>query len=130
MDPRADQAVPDASPSMRERLRGLWSGDGAAWDPDAGDRDQPPGAGDDQRRPRSVSGRCDRAVPPSLRRWTWGQAAIRRGSWKERPVRLPRRPAAALDLVTVNDGAAWMQEVVAPPCPRAPRVLDCAHAAG
>ncbi|MGH2532132.1 MAG: hypothetical protein ACRDJW_07460 [Thermomicrobiales bacterium] len=36
----------------------------------------------------------------------------------------------AQDVVTVNDGAEWMQGFVDLPCPQAHRVLDFAHAAG
>lgn len=36
----------------------------------------------------------------------------------------------ATDVVTVNDGAAWIQGVLEVHCPRAHRVLDFAHAAG
>lgn len=35
----------------------------------------------------------------------------------------------ATDLVTVNDGAVWIQELLALHCPQAHRVLDFAHAA-
>lgn len=36
----------------------------------------------------------------------------------------------AADVVTVNDGAAWIQEIIDLQCPQAQRVLDFAHAAG
>lgn len=37
---------------------------------------------------------------------------------------------AATDVVAVNDGASWIQEVLDLHCPQAGRVLDFAHAAG